>query len=379
MKKIRQDFFFLDIILQFKLRFKLFMKDKITCIVFLFCVLCFFLLISSLNLQAETKASIPIGIINLDKSEEEPTKTSQELIQRLKEVPSIYIYEESFEKLEELFLDGYITSIFAIESGYEEQILQGKIKQVVTIYQKKDDPIMMAVVDIVAGEMMYQICLARGTAIYAKVPEGLNGKHTLKEYQNYAKQLKESNEFSFAFDVSYINIQNQTIDKKEISNSLLYRQMIAGIAVILYSFMILFALTQTVFEKEKGLTVRKHLSLLSKTAEMIGNIAAVFVLLSAVGFIFSVCICYYTTGFGKMLKIFGISMGYILLMSFLFLLLGKVFPHVTSYQMVGAVFVLVNGILGFCSMAEGVLLPDIPMVQYTPNAWFIQLFTEIIR
>jgi hypothetical protein len=66
-------------------------------------------------------------------------------------------------------------------------------------------------------------------------------------------------------------------------------------------------------------------------------------------------------------------------MSVVFILLVQVTRGVISYQMIGAVLILILGLLGFFTMMEGLVLSNlINALENTPNGWFIRRFVDII-
>ena len=239
MKNSKLFWFFYDFFLQMQLRLRLFVRNRMICAVIFLAAISFFLLIRDFNLQAQNRAAIPIGVVNEDQIDHTPTTASTQLLHGLSESSSLLVYEGTQNELEELLYDGYINCIFVIKQGYEKRLLAGETKELITVYEGQDDSLAMIISDIVAGEMMYQICLARGIQIYQNIPPGENGKHSYKEYQQYAKQLLESEKFDYSFSIIYVDTGQIVQEKKELNNSLLYRQILAGIAAMFYSFVIL--------------------------------------------------------------------------------------------------------------------------------------------
>lgn len=370
--------YFSDFWLQMKLRLKLLLRDKMACLAFFVAAAGFFIILRDFNLQAEERASIPIGVVNSDFIAGKPTKTSDELIEGLKQIQVLYVYEGTLEELKDLLYDGYISSIFVIEPGYEERIRSGNRTELVTVYQGGEDQLAMVVSDIVAGEMMYQICLSEGVEVYRNIPEGPLGKHSYQEYQEYAANLMNSGEYAYSFSITYLDVKQDVESDKELNNSLLYRQMLVGIAAMLYSFVVLFAVNQTVAERENGLFLRKKLTKMQQTAQAAGDLGAVLVVLAVISSIFSFCMSYYLKQLTLFVPMWLISMLYNLAMGCIFLLLGRLMQKVTMYQLVGVTSVIVLGIGGFCTMVEGILIPEISILQMLPNSWFIQFISRLL-
>ncbi len=376
MKNSKLFWFFYDFFLQMQLRLRLFVRNRMICAVIFLAAISFFLLIRDFNIQAQNRAAIPIGVVNEDQIDYMPTKASIQLLHGLSESSSLFVYEGTQKELEELLYDGYINCIFVIEQGYEKRLLSGETKELITVYEGQDDSLAMIISDIVAGEMMYQICLAKGIQIYQNIPPGEIGKHSYKEYQEYAKELLESEKFDYSFSITYVDTGQIVQEKKELNNSLLYRQILAGIAAMFYSFVILSVFYQIVKEKEQGLWIRRKLTKMQDMAQNLGDLCSAEVLLSGLSAIFSFCIAFYLDKMSIFFSLWLSSMFYNLVVGILFLLLARKIHQASLYQLIGISFVAVFGVAGFCTMIEEILIPKINLLHLIPNTWLIKRIGE---
>ncbi len=143
------------------LRLKLLFKDRTAGICYLVASVVILVVILGLNIHAEERSSLPIGLVNEDAGEK-----SAELAEKIRTSESLYVYEDEFDPLYDLLLDGYINCIFVIKKGYEKSVTDGDPSEVLGIYAAEDDKISTVISDIVAGCMMYEVCLDKAYKRY---------------------------------------------------------------------------------------------------------------------------------------------------------------------------------------------------------------------
>jgi ABC-2 type transport system permease protein len=362
---------------------KLLIRDKITVAVFLLASLFFFLICASLNFSAQDRSRIPIGIANLDTEKVDgkkvATKLSQELVDRVKESSSFRVVQGEVKDLKASLMNGEINTIFVINRDYQERIMSGSTKQNITIYKSPENKAAALLSDIFAGEMLDQICLQKSWLKYRGLDFEGYEQLSAEEYSDYVHRLMEEDEFEFTFDVELVSTKSTDANYEKLNNTVLYRQIIAGIFAMLLSFVVLFSFTYVCMEKEQGITRRKQLTLSSRLAEYLGTILAVLALAVLLCIIFVSCICYYADVSDAFWPLLKLSLTYAFVMSVVFILLVQVTRGVISYQMIGAVLILILGLLGFFTMMEGLVLSNlINALENTPNGWFIRRFVDII-
>lgn len=360
-------------------RLKLIFQDKQNCIILACTFLVFLLVMNSLSFGATKRSSIPVGILNLDDS-----MSSNQLVEDLKEVPSLYIYEEERQKLNNLLYKEQISAIFIIEAGYEKSIQSGKTKELITMYYLTDNENAKVISDIFAGEMLYNICLNKGYQLYKKLPmEDIENSaiYSKQEYFKYAKGLMESADFDFTFDIAMVNQNGKITGKQTLSNSVIYQQIIWGILGMLLSFLSMILAASIVLEYETGLHKRIGISLLHSTMIDINHLAVML----SISSIFSLPLCFligikvsgftFTKGVGLYFLILLFSS----VIGLWFILLAKIIRKVVKYQYLGVLSVTIFGIVGFLNLIAAFLNSNLLNVsKIVPNSWFIQGFTDII-
>lgn len=358
-----------DFVLSFILRLKLMVSSKVTIIAFLIASVAFLLVLNNLNLHAEENSAIPVGIVN-----EDDDTVSAELVERLKNVKSIYVYEGSFDEMESLLLDGYISSVFVLKEGCGEAIKRGEPEEIVKLYFGKDDKTCAVIGDIVAGEMMYEICLYGGLMHYHQLPDR---GHTDEEYIEYVNELAKQDTYNFSFETEYYN--GSTEAEEGISNSVLYRQMIAGMVAMLLSFVILFSFSQNVLETEQGITQRRKATLMGRIRTALGDISAVTVCCLLLCILIAASTANSVGSLKAFFEILGVSVLYVVIMSVIMTVLSGISGNINVYQITGGALLLIFGIAGFAGVFSGFLGEGLSSVlSVVPNSIFIKLFTNAV-
>lgn len=353
---------------------KLFLKDRTTFLVFCISVFLFLFCMADLNRGAEEMAAIPIGLIDGDKTEK-----SEELAERLKNLESFLVKTGNYEELVTFLQGGEIRCILEIKEGYQNAVSAGKYRELIAVYHEEGDNVATLVTDIAAGEMMYDICQAHAYFAYEKLPEEEKEKFSREEYEAYAASLIGGEDFDFAFDFRFVE-QGGDERREGLKNSLFYRQIVAAMAAMLFSLFAMSAMAGVYQQKESGIARRAFLLGMGRVSEAVGNLLACTLLSMVLAAIFAVCV---GAGMGEWKKIFPIfwtSAGFSVMMALIYYFLAKAAGGLFVYQMAGTLILAVLGICGFCSIVEGVLLPDFPKwFHFLPNCAYLRNIVKILK
>ena len=367
---------FTDIFYIFLFRMKLILKDKTTAMVLVISVILFAILIRSLSTSAEDQSSLPVGIVDYDNS-----KCSKDLVSALKEVTTLRMIEENAPKLQELLLDEMITSIFIIEKGYEERLKSGDLKDMITMYYKKENKSASIISEIVAGEMIYPVSYYKGYRYYEQTPfEG--SKQTASQYESYMRNfVGNRGDFDFAFDMIYTNQEKIVVAEQQISNSVLYNQFIIGILGIFIAFLAMFLLSGTVREKEMGVVIRQRISRFNILKSDLGNLGALLITEGLIALPFTSLVMFELKS--KDIRLWASAYILILLNALVLggamLLIAKMINRMLLYQVFCSVLILLTGGLGFYHLLTGFYQGFADnLIKIIPNSWFIKGFTDII-
>lgn len=353
----------------FILRIKLLLKDRTAMICYAVSAAVILAVLLSLNVHAAERSSIPIGLVVKDESGE-----ALDLKKALHDNPALYVYDGSYKEMTNLLLDGYINSIFIIEEGYGDRVRAGDVEDLILVYAARDDRISAVIGDITAGCMMYEICIDKAYNKYKSLtsPEGV-GKITRGEYVSYLEELAATEGFTFTFDVTYTEAGHTTA-ASEITNGMIYRQMIAGMLAMLLMLITFCASNTITVEYENG--IRRRLKCLAggRMGMICGEIGAIFVYVLPLACV-SAAVMYLPGSISDALRLFVLNAVFSLLFSGLFYACSCAARGVFPYQLLGAVLIVVCGTMGFINVFSGFL--GTGLFGYTPVSAYIKLFIGI--
>jgi ABC-2 type transport system permease protein len=356
------------------IRMKLIVHNRFNLCVLLVSIGVFLLIVNSLSLGAKERSNIPIGLLNLDESD-----TAQQLVENIKAVPALYVYETKEEgALKKLLSDEEILTYFVIQKGYETAIKSGKLNELIKMYYLENNNSVKVISDIFAGEMLYKICLYKGVNIYKKLPINKNSFEV--EYQQYADSIKNSTDFDFTFDISLIDFSNNMLKHKEIENTLLYQQIIMGILGMLLGFIAMFISSGTIIDKENGIDKRIRISSIHARAMDMSQLLIQMLLLGFLSILFTGILYYrFQLHYKQLVWIYFLILIFSLLYGFWFMILGKLLQQVGKYQTLGIFSIFFFGLMGYLYLFRGFLnLKLLNILKFVPNSWFIHGFTDII-
>lgn len=352
---------------------RLFLQDRMTLLVLAISVLSFLFCMADLNAGADQLSSIPVGFVDLDGSVK-----SRELSEKLVLLPSLSVQYGTYEELEELMLSGSIRCILEVKEGYEKKLYAGKSHNLLNVYYEEDDRVATIVTDIVAGEMMYDLCQAQAYLAYEELPAGEKEKFGREEYEAYAASLVGGEDFDFAFEFHFLD-GGQQERKTGIKNSLFYRQAVAAVAALLFTLLMLSALSGVCMEKEQKIDKRKRLAGMGKTEEFLGSMLACTFLSMLPAAVFAVCVAASVGEWKKFFLIFWTSVLFSVMMALVYYILAKKMPDLFAYQVTGTAVLLGFGICSFCFMVDGILFPQFPgWFRLIPNCAYLGRFIEIL-
>ncbi len=355
---------------EYLLRLKLLLRDKTALICYGLAVAVIVSVILGLNMHSEERSSLPIGLINEDNSPE-----SENLRKEILKSKALYVYEGSRDYLQSLFLDGYINSLFIIKEGYGDNVKLGNTAELISIYSAEDDKISTVVGDIIAGCMLFEICIDKTYNRYMALNK-LDGieKLTYSEYCEYVEELSGDDSFAFSFDVSYIDAGTGATSAHDVTNGMVYRQMIAGMLAMLIMLIAFCSCNAIAGEYESG--VRRRLFTIGRNVFLAGfrEISAVATFMLPMIILMSVLFLKCMTG-TEVIKLLCLNICFMLFGTLLFYILVRLSKNVFMYQFVSSFVVIGFGILGFISVFEGLLGSEI--FGATPIAYYIELFIGI--
>ncbi len=361
------------------------LSDKFTRMIlfgiFLLCVFVTFVIADN----AESKSSIPIGVINLDQSSK-----GEELIQRIKAVPAFFVYEGSQEDLDKLLKEELVQAVFIINKGYEADIKAGRTNDIITLLYHENNSAVKILSDIFAGEMLKDICLYKGYLSYEDAYYNnreqivVSGStDTRDQYAAYVDELGQKSD-SFTFDIKREDINTKRDMMGRLDNSLLYLQILSGILAILLSIFGFYVALPMVMDIETGIRNRIKIGGTKRRTlfalDMCSVVAGVSLLIC---FNLIISICFYIAlpdlTVMNIVRLYILFMFYSIMVIIGYMIIGNLAGSVRKYERLGITVTLVIGMLGIGSTFAGFMKGELLNIsKLTPNSWFIRRFIDII-
>ncbi len=352
-------------------RLKLLLTDRTATICYITVCAVLLFVILGLNIHSEERSSLPIGLVVEDDSEEARILTG-----KICSNDALYTYTDDFAPLYDMLLDGYINCIFVIKEGYGEEVRRGSTSEIVRLVAAEDDKVSTVISDIVAGCMMYEICLDKAFVRYQKLrPVDGKDKLDLTAFSEYLKRLADSEEFSFNFDVNYVDAGTGEVSANDITNGMIYRQMIAGMLAMLLMLVCFCSCNMIVAEFENGIRGRLRTVGGQRVKAAFQEIAALITYSLPVIVLISAMISG-TAGFAGSMKLLLIDLIFAAACCVVFYLFAFACRSIFAYQLLGTVFLTVSGVTGFISVFSGFLGTEV--FKVSPAACYIDAFIRFV-
>ncbi len=333
-----------------------------------------FLIISTgLVKEYEKKASLPIGVIDLDESQ-----FSKELLDGLENTNGFTIYKWTEEELEEALKEEKVYAYFVINKGYEEKIKSNNTKHIIQMYYLKDYNFISIISDIFAKSTMEKVLLYRGEALYEDQLKK-NDIEEKQEYLEFVSSNRVTNPNGF-FDYQYLKVENgEATNAIETKNSILTTEIYLGVVTLFISFLgMFFVLCQ---RRGKELKRRLRICLISNGVIAAGNVATVLLgqgvaCLFLAGYVSSLLHLDLLRHGGRLL---WALLWFSALVTAFFFIISKWLKSETIYQLFGVLFIFLVGGLSIMASIGQITVPFLDQfAKNIPNYWFITDIIDII-
>jgi hypothetical protein len=246
--------------------------------------------------------------------------------------------------------------VFTLNPGFEEHLLAGRMEGLLTTVERSGGTVGTLLSDIVAGELAETLCEIKSLSTLWAI--GGFADYPREDYEAYRVALVDSGLFSFGFDVTVLDASKpSTFDW---GTRDLYRRLLAGVACVLISFIMLFSLSTSLCA-DQG--TRLRVTLLHSAAMPIADTLYVF-FVSLVSFlVYSLCLMSADLGApgASFTEIFNNTFTRPLISCIIYCivtaaicgLINGLLKNRVAYLLVGSVLFMILGILGFvCEFAS---------------------------
>ncbi|BBF42046.1 putative membrane protein [Lachnospiraceae bacterium KM106-2] len=355
-----------------KLNIKLLLSNRPAIVLFVVLSVLFIVLSSGLSNEAEKRSSIPVGILDRDK-----TGLSERFLKGLKTSEALYLIPGSDTELEKMLEDEKIKAYFVIERGYEKKIEKGQTNGVVSMYYLKENSAVSILTDLAAKYMISDIAFYKSYLMYQSLGTDYEIQ-TKKQYATRLDQIESDDNFKFSIETKIENRKGME-QHEEVKNDLLYRQVIIGMLAVFLAFLIMFLIFGV--RKEKMVTRRLILTGISPSIDHIGTISSVLLCLSPAFLVISILLSnvIQKSGLVAYIEIFIMLLLFSWVSAELFYLLSQMCEKVIAYQFIGSLLLLGIGGVSLLTILANLISGEIlKIAKITPNYWFIKRFTDII-
>lgn len=346
---------------------RLLFKKKQTLLVFAFSLLFFLLLLFFLEEAKEEKSVVFIGVVD-----EDQTESSKTLAERIRACEVFGVTEAPFEELLAMLQEGELTAVFVIRKGYEEALVRGEERRLLTMYEA-DGRGLPLLADIVAGEMMYDICTAKGFLAYEEVMEQAGREDEMLSQEAYAAYVMgflTKEEFDFSFQVEYIDREGRNTGIPE--QTVIYMQVIFAVLAMLLGFLSIYAVVPYADfchgRAAKRMCVLPFCRLSVPIGSGFAALLSVLLFGTAAVFLFSLK---NALSFSAVFQMFLYTAAYGSGIVIITMLSAKLWKRGESYQLFMLAVVVVFGAAG-CFHIAGGLLPQMDWLGLVPNSMYIK-------
>lgn len=320
----------------------------------------------------EEKSRIVIGMVDEDQS-----YLSEKLRQETGNLDLYKVVDGLEKELIAMLRANELSAVCVIPKGYESSVMEGKERNLVTIYESSRSEALL-VGDILAGILMQDICVAKGYLTLEEYCEKntVENELSFQEYREYTEELLKEEGMNFRFDVEYISVEGEQVERP--AQSLVYTQGILAVFALITGVLAMYAVLP--FQQMLHGEMKKKLLTLPvlRGAYAVGTAAAAFVLpvMFSVLFlgIFSTRQGFFAEQTFSLLVCTG---GYVCGIVCIMLVLSCLISNKTVYQTGMLVMLFVFGIAGLVSVVEGVFIPE-GMTAWIPNSRFVRQVTELL-
>lgn len=344
------------------LRLKLIYRNIAIKLLIIVIVILFSFLIGSLYAEIEDSTKIQIGVV--DESE---SKFSEELVNNLEKNELLKTNKTTIKKGLRMVNKGEITALFVIKADVEDRVYEGDFDELIDLYYLSNNHLSPMVGDIFVGEMLEEISIITAVNYLEEAlgEEQTNTAISLAAYQ-YGQELAKNRRENYYVTIEFISLDsNEQIATDKISNQIIYKQMILGIILSFLSFFTLFTATSIVKDEETTLIKKLIISKTAKWKIIVGEYFSIVISSSAIALMLSSVSAYFSDNFFQSFLMYAlIFIFFISSFASFTLFMTKQITNVSSFIILGAVMILIMGIISGCFFNIDLTIPAIKSFSY---------------
>lgn len=360
-----------EVFLSVGVSIKMMFRGYYTVILMVFSLILLAAMLLSMDSVKEEKSKIVIGM-----ADEEKSVLSASIIAGMKQKDLYEVVEGEEPELKERLAAGELSAVCVLNKSFSKNIYRGKTNRLVKIYETGNKEALL-LSDILAGVMMEEICTSKSyqTLTSFEKKRGKEQTMSLEEYREYVRNLFAEEGMEFSFDAEYIATDGKVKEKP--SQSVIYEQAVFAIFALMAGIVSIYSvlpfrsfLHGTAARRVKVLPVRI-------SALYTGSAVAGLLLPMLLGALFLGCLIWQNNAdFSNFYSLLVCTGGYVCVIVCIMLVAAMGIRNQTVYQMGMLATILVFGVFGLISLAEGILVPE-GTVLWVPNSWYVRKMTEL--
>lgn len=350
---------------------KLMLKNKAVIIILAMISILFLLLLKSFSTEIDVKSNIPIGI-----ADEDQTDVSKIFVENCKKQEGIYVYDVAREDLEQKLYKNEITGYFVIKPGFQENIEKGNIKNVIESYAYESTSFSGVVSDILAGEIMYELCLSNTWNMYAAL-DTAQSRYNKEQFYNYIGQLKENSEYQYAFEIQFVDDNKEQKGETSFQYQLIYEQIELGMIGMLFCMIAMFLVWSIMENPDSQVRKRRKLFFIPTSIFVLGDIMAAGSVMSLYTIVCSLImhLMLHSSDRYKLFYMMFTGIVFSFGITLLFWCVRKIIKSNTAYQLISFLMIVVTGAVSMLSIFS---IDIEKFAKFIPNYWFMKGITDVI-
>ena len=271
---------------------------------------------------------------------------------------------------------GELSAVCVLKKNLSKNIYRGKTNNLIILYETNEKEALL-LPDVLAGVMMQEICMAKGydTLTSFEKKRGISQTLSIEEYRDYVDALAAKGEMEFSFDAEYITTAGTVAEKP--SQTVIYEQAVFSVFALMAGVVSVY--TVLPFRSFLyGMASRRVKSLPVHTGALYaGSALAAFVLPLLLGILFLFCLIWQNKAeFSHFFALLVCTAGYVCVIVCIMLVAAMGIRNQAVYQMGMLAMILIFGVFGLISLAEGLLVPE-GTAAWVPNSWYVRKMTEL--
>ena len=368
-------YYFRDIITVINLRLKLLRASKsLVGLFFVFGVLASAIMMSY-DEAAYEKSSIPIGIIDMDK-----TTMTKEIIKEIDGSDIIRVVTGSKDELLNKLRKNEIYSLFVYEKGFTDRLLSLETDEIITDYYPSNNMLTKVMSDVVLAGLLDELCYTYCFKSYYTNTKLYTSPISMGEYREYMTSLYKHEDRTLSFKFNIMNNNTQK-DETKFNTILLYKEIVFALCMVICIIVTMIIGNILIKDSKVGANNRFILSNISEGKIVLGD----FIATTLVSYIFSlyvVLIQIYKIKFNSITEIgkfLLLILAFDCTISMLYIMMARLLDDYVAYQLIGSIVVLAIGVTGALYIL-GFMINNrvINIAMYTPLGALINGYKNLI-